>query len=643
MSLERLFAPLTIGPVELANRIVSTAHQTTLVHEHLPTDDFVAYHRARAHGGTGLIVLEATAVHPLGLLTSHTLAGYRDEIRPAYERLVEAMRPYETRLFVQLFHGGREQIASAPRPPAVSSSAIPSQRFKIEPRALREEEVESIVAGYARAAGLASEAGLDGVEISAAHGYLLAQFFTPELNRRTDAWAEPAALLVAVLQAVRETAGKIAVGVRLSGDSEAARAVVGELKGRVDFVHVALGDSSTYRGSVGIVPPPPTVENAIAEWTEPFRIGVPVVAASRIVDPVEADRLIEEGRTDAVGMNRALITDPDMPRKAREGRTDEVMRCLACNACIAHYHAATPIACTQNPRTGRELSLSRPEPAAEPRRIVVVGAGPAGLAAAVEAGAAGHDVVLLERRHKIGGQIALAGSAPGHAELAWALRRNYDGLLERAGVDLRLDEEADADSVAALNPDAVVVATGAHPYDPPLELGDMEVLQAWDVLLGPVPQGRRVVIADWGGDPAGIDCAELLDRAGNEVTLAVASIAVADSMHQYQRNLYLARLYRAGVQLEPHLELTGARRGAVEFRNLFARELESELPADILVLALGRVPTSGLAEALTARGLHVEEAGDVLSPRSAEEAILEGTLSARRAVERADAASAVAS
>ena len=340
-------------------------------------------------------------------------------------------------------------------------------------------------------------------------------------------------------------------------------------------------------------------------------------------------------------MNRALITDPDMPRKAREGRTDEVMRCLACNACIAHYHAATPIACTQNPRTGRELSLSRPEPAAEPRRIVVVGAGPAGLAAAVEAGAAGHDVVLLERRHKIGGQIALAGSAPGHAELAWALRRNYDGLLERAGVDLRLDEEADADSVAALDPDAVVVATGALPYDPPLELGDMEVLQAWDVLLGPVPQGRRVVIADWGGDPAGIDCAELLDRAGNDVTLAVASIAVADSMHQYQ--LYLARLYRAGVQLEPHLELTGARRGAVEFRNLFARELESELPADVLVLALGRVPASGLAEALTARGLHVEEAGDVLSPRSAEEAILEGTLSARRALERADAANAVAS
>jgi len=162
VSLEHLFAPLTIGPVELANRIVSTAHQTTLVHEHLPTDDFVAYHRARAHGGTGLIVLEATAVHPLGLLTSHTLAGYRDEIRPAYERLVDAVRAHETRLFVQLFHGGREQIASAPRPPAVSSSAIPSQRFKIEPRALREEEIESIVAGYARAAGLVSEAGLDG-------------------------------------------------------------------------------------------------------------------------------------------------------------------------------------------------------------------------------------------------------------------------------------------------------------------------------------------------------------------------------------------------------------------------------------------------------------------------------------------------
>src|SRR3990172_9878258 len=183
MSLPHLFSPLRLGPVELENRVVSTAHQTTLVRDHLPTDELVAYHRARARGGAGLIVLEATAVHPSGRLTPTTLAGYVDEIVPGYRRVLDAVQPHGTRLFVQLFHGGRELIATAPRPPALSPSAIPTQRFKVEPRALRESEIEAIIAGYARSAEPAAEAGLDGVEISAAHNYLVAQFFTPDLNR----------------------------------------------------------------------------------------------------------------------------------------------------------------------------------------------------------------------------------------------------------------------------------------------------------------------------------------------------------------------------------------------------------------------------------------------------------------------------
>ena len=355
--LDRLFSPLRIGSVELQNRIVSTAHQTTLVHEHLPTEDFVAYHEARARGGTGLIVLEATAVHPSGLLTSHTLAGYREEIVPGLARVAEAVHGHGTRLFVQLFHGGREQISSPPREPALAPSAIPSLRFHVEPRALSAEEIDSIVDGYARVAALAAKAGLDGVEISAAHEYLAAQFFTPALNRRDDKWSEPARFLLAVLGAVRAAAPGLAVGVRLSADSGAAAAVCGEVAPSVDYVSVALGASSTYRGSAGIVPPPPLPENAIAALTAPFRAGPPLVATSRIVDPVEADRLVADGRCDAAGMTRALITDPDLPRKAREGRLDDVLRCIGCNACIAHYHAGTPIACAQNPRTGRERTM----------------------------------------------------------------------------------------------------------------------------------------------------------------------------------------------------------------------------------------------------------------------------------------------
>jgi pyruvate/2-oxoglutarate dehydrogenase complex dihydrolipoamide dehydrogenase (E3) component len=228
----------------------------------------------------------------------------------------------------------------------------------------------------------------------------------------------------------------------------------------------------------------------------------------------------------------------------------------------------------------------------------------------------------------VGGQVTLAGAAPGHAELARTLRLNYEHLTH--GADLRLETEANAELVASLAPDAVVLATGARPYDPELDLDGSEAVQAWDVLAGRLPEGRRVVVADWGGDATGFDAAEVLAAADKSVTLALASVAAGEGVHQYARNLYLARLYEAGVRLVHHVELAGAALGRLRFRNLFSPELEVELEADALVLALGRVPVNDLAPELRALGLPVEEAGDCRSPRSLEEAIYEGTLASRR-------------
>jgi 2,4-dienoyl-CoA reductase-like NADH-dependent reductase (Old Yellow Enzyme family) len=396
-ALDHLLAPLEIGPVTLPCRIVSTSHQTTLVEDHLPTEDFVAYQGARAAGGAGLIVMEAVAVAPSGLLTAHTLAGYFDSTVDGYRRVAAAVQPHGTKLFVQLFHGGREVISSAPRTEVVSASARPSQRFQTEPRALRTDEVEALVASYGRCAALAAEAGLDGIEVTGAHGYLLEQFFDPELNDRDDRYGDPAAFVTEVLGAGRAAAPDLALGIRLSADSVAARAIAPRLAGMVDYVHLAIGNSATFVRSTGIAPPPPTPRNAVAELTAPFRLGVPVLATTRIVDPVEADALIGRGAADAVGMTRALITDPELPRKVRAGRVESVVRCIGCNACIAHYHAETPIRCAQNPRAGRELTLPAPAAEGKPRRVVVVGAGPAGLAAAAEAGAAGDEAIVLER------------------------------------------------------------------------------------------------------------------------------------------------------------------------------------------------------------------------------------------------------
>ncbi len=623
-----LFQPLQVGPVELPNRIVSTAHQTTLVADDLPTDDFVPYHEARARGGVGLIVLEATRPHPSGTITSHELAGYRPEMKDAYRRVADAVHQHGTQLFVQLLHGGREQASGPPRAPAVAPSAIPSQRFRVAPRALRAHEIEEIVAGFATSARIALEGGLDGIEISAAHRYLTAQFFDPELNRRDDEWGEPARFLLAVLRAVREAAPGIALGVRLSADSAPARQVAPLLAGEVDYLSLALGESPSYLGSSLIVPPPPTPENAIASYTAPFRVGLPLMATSRVIDPVEADRLVTEGAADAFGMTRALITDPDMPRKAREGRLDEIVHCIGCQACIAHYHAGEAIRCTVNPRTGRERTWRSQRPAAIERRLVVVGAGPAGLAAAASAVTAGHDVVLLERAAWIGGQQALAAASPGGTAIAGGLFANYRRAL--ASVDLRLGVEATPGTVAEVAADAVVVATGARPYVPRLPLDGIGVASAWDALAEPSAFAGSVVVADWGGDPAGVSVAETLAAAGAQVTLCVSSAAFGESVHQYRRNLYLQRLYRAGVEIRMHLDLAGTTDGTVFFGNTFAPELETALTADWLVLALGRVPADELAPALVAAGHRVEEAGDCLSPRSLEEAVLEGTLAAGR-------------
>jgi 2,4-dienoyl-CoA reductase-like NADH-dependent reductase (Old Yellow Enzyme family)/thioredoxin reductase len=626
MAFDELFQPLQIGTAEIRCRIVSTSHQTTMVRDHLPTDEFVAYQQARARGGVGLIIMEAVAVSPSGLLTAHTLGGYLEDMVGGYRRVSEAVHSHGAQLFVQLFHGGREVISSAPRPVVVAASAIPSHRYHTEPRALTTSDVRDLISSYGRCAAIAAEAGIDGIEITAAHGYLFEQFFNSTYNTRDDEYAEPARALLDVVEAIRQAAPRLALGVRLSGDSEAAQAAVPRLAGVIDYVHVTTGNSATFDGCVGIVPPLPTPRNIVENFTAPFRIGVPLIATARVVEPADANAILQRGSADAIGMNRALITDPEMPNKARAGRDDEILRCIACNACIAHYHAETPLRCAQNPRTGRELTLPRAEPGSAARRILVVGGGPAGMAAAVEAGARGHEVVLLER-NQLGGQVRLAGKSPTHAELAESMMANYERLLPRSNVRVELGVDADADLIESHSPDAVIIAAGARPFDPPHALSGVEVVQVWDLLAGFRPEGH-ILIADWGGDAAALDCAEALAAEGRKVTLAVGAVTPGETLHQYSRNVYIGRLLRAGVRIENWLALQKAEEGRASFRNIFAPDLETSIPCDVLALSLGRVPNQSLEADLRARGIEVETAGDCRSPRTIEEAVLEGTLAA---------------
>ncbi|MDX6552317.1 MAG: hypothetical protein QOH74_805, partial [Gaiellales bacterium] len=322
--LDHLFSPLRLGPVTIPNRIVSTSHQTTLVHDHLPTDEMIAYHSARAEGGAGMICIEATAIHHTGLLTAHTVGGYLPDIVPVYRRLADAVHAHGTRLVVQLFHGGREVIASPPRPAAVAPSSVPSARFKMEPRALTRREIAEMIDGYRQAAAFAAEGGLDGVEVCAGFGYLPTQFLSRHANLRTDEYGgsfeNRMRFLREVCEAMREGMGPDGiVGCRLTDEApswdgntvdDLARAA-GALarNGLIDYLSVALGTSSTMRGSSWIVPPAPVEHDAIAPFARRMKqaVDVPVIATGRILEPADADRLISDGVCDACGMTRALI------------------------------------------------------------------------------------------------------------------------------------------------------------------------------------------------------------------------------------------------------------------------------------------------------------------------------------------------
>jgi 2,4-dienoyl-CoA reductase-like NADH-dependent reductase (Old Yellow Enzyme family)/thioredoxin reductase len=641
----RLFTPLRVGPVTVANRVLSTGHMTTFVADYLPTDRLVAYHEARARGGTGLIVLEAASVHPTGVLTPFTLDAATDAIVPGWRRIGEAVHRYETKVFAQLFHAGREGAGPAG---TWAPSVVPSGRYHRMPRALTVETIREIVAGYGAAARRAREAGLDGVEIVASHGYLPAQFWSPHTNRRTDAYGgsfeRRLRFVVEVVAAIRAAVGRDhTVGLRLSGDERAPDGMTLEetldvtrhlgAHAALDYLNVTSGESSTHTGATHIVPPGGWYDAAynapLAAAVKPTFPG-PVFVGSRVQDPVVAEEVLARGQADMVGMTRALIADPDMPRKTRDGRYHAVRFCIGCNqGCIGHMQANLPITCIQTPATGRERELYDVGRAAAPRRVVVVGAGPAGMQAAVIAARRGHAVTLLEREREPGGTVRTIRRVPNRGD--WGrLIDNLVAELTAHGVELRLATVATADTVLALAPDLAVLATGAEPYRPPLPGCDGPgVLPAGAAIDGAAPIGRRVVVVDWDGGAPGVSAAAALAARGAEVTLASAMLGIGEGLQSYLRTLYLGYLERHGVATRTGLRLAAVDGPAVVFRSVVSGAEVRLGPADTVVLATGFVPRTALEETLAGR-LQTASVGDCRIPRTAEEAILEATEAALR-------------
>jgi 2,4-dienoyl-CoA reductase-like NADH-dependent reductase (Old Yellow Enzyme family)/thioredoxin reductase len=640
-SFPHLFSPLRIGKVTLPNRIVSSGHDTVMVADGAVTDRLVAYQEARARGGTGLIVVQVAGVHETARYTSHVLMAVDDSCIPGYRALADAVKPHGTVLFGQLFHPGREVMESSDgtAPAAVAPSAVPTERFRVMPRPLRTAEVAEIVQGYGLAAGRLTRAGLDGVEVVASHGYLPAQFLNPATNHRTDGYGGSPdgrlRFLREVLESVREHGGAdLVVGMRISLDerepsglpADIAReaAVTLAADGLVDYLSVTTGTSATLAGSDHIVPEMTIRSGYLAGAAAKLRevAGVPVLVAGRINQPQEAEHIIASGQADACVMTRALICDPDMPRLARDGRSDDIRACIACNqACIGHFHAGYPISCIQHPETGRELHYGRRTLAASARKVLVVGAGPAGMKAAAVAAERGHQVRLAEASRRVGGQILLAQRLPGREEFGGAIDNLYREAT-RAGAKVTLHCPIDLAAVQEEAPDFVVVATGARPYRPPLEvLGSPWIADAWQVISDPAdtPSGH-IVVVDWRSDWVGLGTARLLAAAGHRVTLAVRGYAAGEGLQQYVRDRQLAALTRERITVVPLVRPYGADDDTVYLQHVLTEEPVVLDGVAGLVLACGQEPAGELLAELQTRGVPAVGIGDCLAPRSVEEA-----------------------
>ncbi|MFK3642449.1 oxidoreductase [Pseudomonas protegens] len=636
-----LFEPLQIRGKRLKNRIMSSGHDTSMPTDNLVNEQLIAYHRARAEGGVGLIVLQVAGVHDSARYTSHVLMATDDACIDGYRRLAETCHAHGTVVLSQIFHPGREIMESADGLLAVAyaPSAVPNERFRVMPRALDQDMIDEIIQGYADAARRLHQAGLDGVELVASHGYLPAQFINPRVNRRTDGYngelEQRLRFIREILDAMRaSTDADFIIGLRISADErdpeglteDESLAAVQLLQGQLDYVHIVAGTSASLGGAVHIVPPMAVEAAYLAREAGTFKakLSIPLFVTGRINQPQEAEAIIAKGQADVCGMTRALICDPQMPNKSDSGHAEDVRACIACNqACIGHFHKGLPISCIQHPETGRELLYGQPKPSARGKRILVVGGGPAGMKAAAVAAQRGHHVTLYEASAQLGGQIQLAQLLPRRSEFGGA-STNLQREMQLAGVEVVRNTRVDRALIERENPDHVIIATGAQPYWPNFERGgDLQVVDAWQVLRDEVQLGRSVVVADWRCDWIGPGIAERLVRAGHQVQLAVNGTHCGENLPLYVRDQMAGELHKLAIPIIPYARLYGCDDSTVYLQHTASGEPMLLENVDSLVLCQGHQSVDDLGQQL--KGLvPFQRIGDCLAPRTVEEAIHEG-------------------
>ena len=654
-----LFQPLSIGSVATKNRILLSAHDVGFCDDGLISDRYIGYLEARARGGCGLIVTCSQKVHPSGGRSGDPQA-WREENVPRYRKLAAALHKHGALAFSQLNHIGQQDMGSqdidewhAPLAP----SAIPSPLVGKIPKAMDDDDIAMVTEAFALSASRSQDGGMDGVELNGAHGYLICQFLSRLTNRREDRYGgsieNRSRFPIEVASAIRARCGRdFPLGIRISFDEyvgpagiepDEAEQIVQALRdcGLFDYLFVS---GVNYHTLHRLFPPSMAesgghmVPNA-ARARRLLHGDLPVFISGGISTIQAAANVVGSGSADMVAMVRAQMADPDLVRKAQEGRVEEIRRCVGANqGCTKRSLLGLRSVCTVNANMGREFRWGDLEPAPTARRVVVVGAGPAGMQLAETAARRGHEVTVLEREAEIGGNLRFAKALP--KRHAWGyLIDDLARSLDRLGVEIRTETTASAQSLAALSPDVVVVATGAGfdhtgfsinlPFRDAIPGATSErLLDPVQVLRDPAAIGHRVVICDDTGGIVPLGLAQLLVDRGHDVEIVTSKLhAGPEIIGTWELPWVLPPLLHAGVRITSQAYLDRVDATTATIASVWGEHEPRVVPADTIVLTQLRCSDNALHTEL--RGApdeyELHAIGDCVAPREVDDAIYEGT------------------
>ncbi len=621
---DALFQPLTLNKLTIRNRIVSTAHAEVYAEDGMTTERYVRYYEEKAKGGVGLAICGGSS--PVSIDSPHSwwnsVNVSTDRIIPYFRNLSEAMHRHGAKIMIQLTHmGRRSRWDGADWPNLITPSGVREPVHRGTAKTIEIEDIQRVIGDFAQAVRRVKEGGLDGAEISAAHQHLIDQFWSPRTNHRSDEYGGSLENRIRfglqVFEAIREEVGRdFCVGLRMCGDEfhedglnhedlkEIAQAY--SESGLVDFISVVGSGADTHNTIANVIPnmayPPEPFLHLAAGIKEV--VDVPVMHAQNIKDPVQAQRIIEEGYVDLVGMTRAHIADPYLVTKIREGRVDQIRQCVGANYCIDRQYQGLDVLCIQNAATSRERTMPHLiEKAPRRRRVVVVGGGPAGMEAARVSAERGHEVILLEKQSELGGQITIAAKAPARDQMA-GITRWMSMELNRLGIDLRLGTAATPELLRELDAEIVVLATGGTPnLEEHAKWGAAEglVVSSWDILSGKTAPAKNVLVYDAISQFAGITCADYLAAKGSLVELVTPDVRVGDDLGGTTFPIYLRKLYSADVIMTPDRELIEVYREGDQLVAVLRNEYtgsEEERVVDQVVVENGTLPVDALYLAL---------------------------------------------